>query len=65
MTLPTLMPLHTFKQLATVRDDLIKLNPASPSGEVAGILVPWAGERMRNEGGIYYVGIAAVRSKSE
>ena len=49
----TLMRRATFNKLAKVRSALVTSRRIP-----AGIFVPWAGSRLRTEGGIYYVGMA-------
>jgi len=51
----TLMTEQTFLQLKQIRDQFI-IEPHLSA--VAGIFVPWAGPRLREEGGLYYVGAA-------
>jgi hypothetical protein len=55
----TLMTSQTFDGLLKVRSEIISNVPrsSSDSAAVAGIFVPWAGSRLREKGGIYYVGI--------
>ena len=56
---PTLMKRQTFENFRAIRSRLAAgplLNV--PTGELAGVFVPWAGSRLRADGGIYYVGMA-------
>jgi hypothetical protein len=57
--LPTLMCRTTFDELARIRVS-VNNGPLSPrkEGRLAGIFVPWAGARIKDAGGIYYVGMA-------
>jgi hypothetical protein len=60
--MPTLMTRPTFERLAQVRAQLIDQGfiPATPERPgVAGVFLPWAGQRLAEAGGIYWVGAAA------
>jgi hypothetical protein len=59
MRMPTLMGEKTFGELKRVWTEL-NAGPLAPSRDdnLAGICVPWAGSRLKKEGGIYYVGMA-------
>jgi hypothetical protein len=52
----TLMTEATFNALMKMRDDLRENQDFAD--QVAGVFVPWAGNKLRENGGIYYVGIA-------
>jgi len=59
--MPTLISRETFGEFAELRRTLVNGRFPSASPEqpgIAGIFVPWAGDRLIGEGGIYYVGIA-------
>ena len=57
--MPTLMGGKTFSELKRVWIELnASLLAPSQDGQLAGICVPWAGSRLKKEGGIYYVGMA-------
>ncbi len=54
--MPTLMTRPTFERLAQVRAQLIDQGfaPATPERPgVAGLFLPWAGQRLAAEGGVY------------
>src|SRR5271165_5640986 len=57
--MPTLMATETFGELARIWTSL-DADPLTPreEGKLAGIFVPWAGSRLVDHGGIYYVGMA-------
>jgi hypothetical protein len=57
--MPTLISAKTFEQLQKIRGQaIVELAARSPdAGKTAGIFVPWAGKRLIDEGGIYYVGM--------
>ena len=60
--MPTLMTRPTFERLAQVRVQLIDQGfaPATPDRPgLAGVFLPWAGQRLAEAGGIYWVGAAA------
>ncbi len=60
--MPTLMTRPTFERLAQVRAQLIDqaFTPATPERpDVAGVFLPWAGPRLAEAEGIYWVGAAA------
>jgi hypothetical protein len=59
--MPTLMTRPTFERLAQVRAQLIDQGfaPAMPERSgIAGLFLPWAGQRLAEAGGIYWVGAA-------
>lgn len=59
--MPTLMTRPSFERLAQVRTQLIDQGfaPATPGrAGVAGLFLPWAGRRLAEAGGIYWVGAA-------
>ena len=53
----TLMSQGTFDKFAALQDELVKDYPRSSSGEIAGVFVPCAGQCLKDEGGIYYIGM--------
>jgi len=60
-TMPTLMTRPTFEHLRRLRARLIDQGFASATSEqpgVAGLFLPWAGQRLAKAGGIYWVGAA-------
>jgi hypothetical protein len=59
--MPTLMTRTTFEHLAQIRTQMIDQGfaPATPEWPgVAGLFLPWAGQRLAEAGGIYWVGAA-------
>jgi hypothetical protein len=55
---PTFMTRDTFTKLVNIRNALGAGPLAGSGGRPAGIFVPWAGARLRDKGGVYYVGMA-------
>lgn len=50
----TLMSASTFQKLSTFRSEVLTSFPKT----IAGVFVPWAGSRLIENGGLYYVGMA-------
>src|SRR5450432_1157511 len=64
--MPTFMTLPTFERLATIHKRLLEESTASPLGAgPSNVFVPWAGDRLGKERGIYYIGIAIDASASD
>jgi hypothetical protein len=59
--MPTLMTKETFGELVRIRSAL-EIGSLAPGagGRLAGVFVPWAGSRLKEEGGVYYVGMATA-----
>lgn len=60
--MPTLMSRASFDRLAQVRTQLIDQGFAAVTPEragVAGLFLPWAGQRLAEVGGVYWVGSAS------